>query len=164
MNDRADEICIATRLLSLSSNKKFSAIKQELRNDLIKGKDNYPRTVAGVLKYLQFHSLHANTQNTTKQLETAFVTDGDQSHNEEKRQKSKTCRLWQSGECDYKEEHLWSECPRNKWSRNKGKRCNEKGELALYTVEELEEDLTYNDEDLEPGDLFSTENKIDNEF
>ena len=31
-------------------------------------------------------------------------------------------------------------------------------------MEELEEDLTYNDLDLEPGDLFSTENKIDNEF
>ena len=100
VNDRAEEICIATRLLSLSSNKKFLASRQELRNDLVKGKDNYPRTVAGVLKYLQFHSLHANTQNTTlslsnkKQLETAFVTDGDQSCNDDKRQKSKTCCLW----------------------------------------------------------------------
>ena len=110
MNDRAEEIYIATRLLSLSSNKKFLASRQELRNDLFKGKDNYPRTVAGVFKYLQFHSLHANTLNTTlslsnkKQLETAFVTDGDQSCNDDKRQKSKTCRLWQNGECDYKEE------------------------------------------------------------
>ena len=41
VNDRADEICIATRLLSLSSNKKFAAGKQELRKDLVKGKDNY---------------------------------------------------------------------------------------------------------------------------
>ena len=31
-------------------------------------------------------------------------------------------------------------------------------------MEELEEELTYNDEDLDPRDLFSTENKIDNEF
>ena len=54
--------------------------------------------------------------------------------------------------------------PKNGWSRNKGKKYNEKGELALCTVEELEEDLTYNDKDLEPGDVFSTENKIDNEF
>ena len=52
VNDRAEESCIATRLLSLSSNKKFSTSKQELRNDLVKGKDNHPRTVAGVLKYL----------------------------------------------------------------------------------------------------------------
>ena len=50
VNDRVDEIYIATKLLSLSSNKKVAASKQELRNYLIKGKDNYPRTVIGVLK------------------------------------------------------------------------------------------------------------------
>ena len=38
VNDRADEICITTSFLSLSSNKKFSASKKELRNDLVKGK------------------------------------------------------------------------------------------------------------------------------
>ena len=170
VSDRVEEIYITTRFLSLSSNKKFSASKQELRNNLVKGKDNYPRTVARVLKYLQFHSLHANKLNTPlslsnkKQLETAFVTDGDQPSNEDKRHKSKTCRLWQNSECDYKEKNLWSECSRNEWSHNKGKTCNEKRELALYTVEELEEDLRYNDEDLEPGDLFNTDNKIDNGF
>ena len=52
----------------------------------------------------------------------------------------------------------------NEWSRNKGKKYNEKGELALCTVQKLEEDLTFNDKDLEPGDLFNTENKVDNEF
>lgn len=57
VNSRAEEICIATCLLLLASNKKFGASKQELHNDLVKGKDNYPRTVAGVLKYLQPHTL-----------------------------------------------------------------------------------------------------------
>ena len=36
VNNKTEEICIATRLLSLSSNKKFSTSKQELRNDLVK--------------------------------------------------------------------------------------------------------------------------------
>ena len=38
VNEKAEEIFIATRLLSLSLNKKFGASKQELRNDLVKGK------------------------------------------------------------------------------------------------------------------------------
>ena len=49
-------------------------------------------------------------------------------------------------------------------SRNKPKKCNDRGERGLCTVEELKEDLTYNNEDLEPGDLFNTDNKIDNGF
>lgn len=65
VDKRAEEICIATRLLSLSSNKKFSGSKQELRNDLLKGKDNYLRAIDGVLKSLNFHNLHANTQFTS---------------------------------------------------------------------------------------------------
>jgi len=52
VNEKAEEICIATRLLHLSSNKKLFASKKELCNDLVKGKDNYPRTVAGVMKFL----------------------------------------------------------------------------------------------------------------
>ena len=52
---------IATRLFSLSSNKKFAASKQQLWNDLAKGMDNQPRTVAGYLKHLKFHILYANT-------------------------------------------------------------------------------------------------------
>ena len=81
--DKAEEICIATRLLSLSFNNKFSTSKQELRNDLVKGKDNYPRTVSGLLKYLHFHSLQGNidgavpVQTNKKHLEMAFVTEGN---------------------------------------------------------------------------------------
>lgn len=95
VNDKAEETCIATRLLSLSSNKKFSASKQELRNDLVKGKGNYPRTVSGVLKYLHFHSLRDNmeaevpVQSSRKHLETVFVTEynhktSDSAHNQKK--------------------------------------------------------------------------------
>ena len=57
VDERAEDICIATRLLSLSSNKKFAASKQELHEDLVKGKNNYPRTLSGVLKYLKLHTL-----------------------------------------------------------------------------------------------------------
>ena len=110
VDDKTEEIMIATRLLSLSSNKRFAASKQELRNDLVKDKDNYPRTVPGVLKFLQFHSLHSNTEELhngpskyRKQLETAFVTDGENDVDPKlEKQKSKTCRMWERGECNYK--------------------------------------------------------------
>ena len=52
VNERAEEICIATCLLSLSSNEKFGASKQELKNDLVKGKDNYSITISGVMNFL----------------------------------------------------------------------------------------------------------------
>ena len=42
VNNLAEEICISTRLLSLASDKKYGASKQELKNNLVKGKDNYP--------------------------------------------------------------------------------------------------------------------------
>ena len=57
IDEKAKEINISIRLLSLVLKKLFFASKQELRNDLVKGKDNYPRTVLAVLKFLQFHSL-----------------------------------------------------------------------------------------------------------
>ena len=171
VNDRTEEIDIATRLLFISSNKNFAASKQELRNDIVKGKDNYPRTVVGVLKYLQFHSLYVDTLNVTpvlsgnkKHLEIAFVTDGDEMPGEDKRQKSRLCCLWKNGECEYKKEHMRSECPRNDYSRNNGKKYNEKGELILCTVEEFEEDLTYIDEDLRAGYLVNNEDKMNNGF
>lgn len=85
-------MCIATRLLSLLSNKKFAASKQQLWNNLDKGVDNQPRTVAGVLKHLKFHSVYANTLNASPtlsgnrgQFEAAFVTGGDQTPGEDKR-------------------------------------------------------------------------------
>jgi len=55
VNERAEEIFIATRMLLLASNKKFAASKQELKNDLVKGKDNYPRTITNMLNFLDTH-------------------------------------------------------------------------------------------------------------
>ena len=43
VNARAEEICLVTRFLSLSSNKLHSQSKQELKNDLIKGVIRKPR-------------------------------------------------------------------------------------------------------------------------
>lgn len=57
VDKNTEDICIITKIMSLSSNKKFGGSKNELRNDLVKGKDNYPRTVSHILKFLQFHSL-----------------------------------------------------------------------------------------------------------
>ena len=77
VNERAEEICLSTRFLSLSSDKIFSASKQELKNDLVKGRNNYPKTIPVVLNFLQFHKLTRTTsiQGKTPQLETAFMQD-----------------------------------------------------------------------------------------
>ena len=45
-NKMAEEICLSTRFLSLSNNKLNYASKQELKNDKIRGKDNYHRTIS----------------------------------------------------------------------------------------------------------------------
>ena len=54
---RSEEIFLSTRLLFLSSNKLPYQSKQELKNNLTKGDDNYPRTISGCLNFLQHHSL-----------------------------------------------------------------------------------------------------------
>ena len=46
---KTKETCNCYTFLSLLSNSKFTALKQELMNDLVKDKDNDPRTIAGVL-------------------------------------------------------------------------------------------------------------------
>ena len=70
-----EEICVATRLLLLSSNVIFSARKQKIKNDSVKGKDNYYCTVFRVLKFLWFHSLHSNIH--SQNLDTIFPQDGE---------------------------------------------------------------------------------------
>ena len=137
----------------------------------MKGKYNYPRTVVGVLKYLQFHSLHGNQENLMTQqgkkhqIETAFVTDGDPTPPGTQNQQSKMCCKWQKDECPYKEERLWSECPSNEYSQNKDKKINDKGELILCTVQETEETMmAYNDDDLDVSNVIDSEDKIGDEF
>ena len=43
-----------------------------------------------------------------------------------------------------------------------GKRCTDKGELILCTVDELTEDMVYNDDDLDMTDIIGSDDKIDN--
>ena len=60
VDEKAEEICLATRFLSLSSDKLHRQSKQELKNDLVKGDDKYPRTIAAALNFLQYHSLRGH--------------------------------------------------------------------------------------------------------
>jgi len=59
-----EEICLATRFLSMSSDKLHSQSKQELKNDLVKGDDKYLRSITAALKVLQYHSLHGHSSST----------------------------------------------------------------------------------------------------
>lgn len=77
------------------------------------------------------------------------MTDCDNTPPEQVQKKSFLCKKWIDGECQYKSRHLWSECPSNQYSKNKGKKIDEKGELMLCTVEEFVEEMTYNDEYLD---------------
>ena len=83
VDSMAEEICMSTRVISLSNNKLHYESKQELKNDKIKGKDNYPRTIAGVLNFLQYHNLRGKgiprqrTNNRGKNGEIMFTQPGD---------------------------------------------------------------------------------------
>lgn len=57
VDNQAEEICLATRFLSLPSNKVHSQNKHELKYNLIKGDDIYPRSITSTLNTLQYHSL-----------------------------------------------------------------------------------------------------------
>ena len=73
----AEEICLSTRFLSLSSNALHAGSKQELRNDMVKGEDKYPRTISATLRFLQYHNLRGKqfSKKNAKKLrsETALV-------------------------------------------------------------------------------------------
>ena len=79
VDEMAEDICLSTRFISLASNKLHAQSKQELKNDLIKGDDKYPRTIAGTITFLQYHSLRNNNNisqtDRRKELynETAFA-------------------------------------------------------------------------------------------
>ena len=51
------EIYLSTRFLSLGSDKLHMWSKQELVNNMIKGDDNYPKTMTVTLHFLQYHNL-----------------------------------------------------------------------------------------------------------
>ena len=81
VDNMAEEICLSTRFLSLASNKLHSASKQELRNDMVKGEDKYPRTIAATLRFLRYHNLRGKTavgkDGKRVRNETAFAQQGD---------------------------------------------------------------------------------------
>ena len=52
VNKMAEEMCLSTRFLSLSSDLIHSGSKQELVNDMVKGEDKYLRTMASTLRFL----------------------------------------------------------------------------------------------------------------
>ena len=143
----AEEICLSVRFLSLSSNALHSSSKQELRNDMVKGEDKYPRTIAATLRFLQYHNLRGkqvkNKNRYHNKNETAFAQqddkDDDDSEGPPSQSKSKICGGWRDGKCPYKKKHTWKECPRNRWGINFNKEVDDKGELILCTVAELEE-------------------------
>ena len=70
-----------------------------------------------------------------------------------KNQKSKLYSYWQAGECEYKEEHIWSGCPKNPYSKNHKKKCIKKGEIIMFTIKEMNSFLDYEYEDLIKDDL-----------
>ena len=146
VDSMAEEICLSTRFLSLASNKLHMWSKQELVNDMVKGDDNYPKTIAGTLRFLQYHNLRGKTIPSNEKgqklfkNEIAFAQDDD---NEDKleidsppstHKKSKICGQWKDETCPYKKKHTWKECPRNKWGTNYGKEVDNNGELVMCTV------------------------------
>ena len=48
---------------------------------------------------------------------------------------------------------MWSGCPRNPYSKNHKKKCNDKGELIMCTIEEMNDMLKYDYDDLIEDDL-----------
>ena len=151
----AEEICLSTRFLSLASNTLHAASKQELRNDMVKGEDKYPRTISATLRFLQYHNLRgkqlSNKSNKKGRSETAFAQQDEEDDNEGEKtppqNKSKLCGFWRDGTCEFKTKHTWKECPKNRWGVNFGKEVDDKGELILCTIDEVKDIL---DEDNDP--------------
>ena len=58
------------------------ASKQELKNDLVKGDDKYPRIISNTINFLQHHSLRNREMNHfdghKQRPEAAFGQDGEE--------------------------------------------------------------------------------------
>ena len=61
VNKMTKEICLSIRFLLLSSDVVHSESKQELVNDMVKGEDTYPRTMASTLRFIQYHNLRGKS-------------------------------------------------------------------------------------------------------
>jgi len=56
----AKDICLSIRFLSLSCDDIRSRSKQELKTDMLKGDNKYPRMMAATLHFLQYRDLRNN--------------------------------------------------------------------------------------------------------
>ena len=156
VDDMAEEICLSTRFLSLASDRLHSASKQELKNNLVKGINNYPKTLSATLSFLQYHELRGKPTERKTRPEVAFVQRDDEKDGDKKNPKGKqpnkvsgTCRRFLEGTCPYKKEHTWKECPNNPWGANKGKQCNADGELIMCTLEDFDDALNFTNDPVE---------------
>ena len=138
---RAEEICLSTRFISLSSKKLHFHSKQELKNDLVKCDDKHPRTISAALNFLQHHILRGYGNNTTQSplantSEIMLIKDGDLKPGDAGfvEKVSHTCKQFEEGTCVFKKKHTWKECPSNPWSPNKGESVDTQGVLIMCTV------------------------------
>ena len=164
VDDMAEEICLSTRFLSSSSDRLYSASKQELKNDLVKGDDKYPRTMSSTINFLQYHSLHNKNnafqgkyRGNADLKDASFTQDGEEESGTKTRKVSQTCKQWVDDTCAYKKKHTWKECPSNIWGINKGKVVDDKGQLLLCTLAEFEDALVFNDDDLAHDTVYDVE-------
>ena len=153
VDEMSEEICLSTRFLSLASNKLHAQSKQELKNDLVKGDDKYPRTIASTITFLQYHSLRNNNnyqgdKRKEHYSEAAFAQDADKNDPPVVKRVSRTCRAFEEGTCEWKTKHTWKECPSNKWGINTGKTVDSNGALIMCTVDEFSKALEFDDNDL----------------
>ena len=122
---------LSTRFLSLSSNLVHSGSKQELVNDMFKGKNNCPRTTATTLRFLQYRNLRDKQQvfqkreTKTNEGDLTFTNIDDDAEirdkpegGQETNKVIKTCGQFRDGTCQYKLKHTWKEYPNNKYSVN----------------------------------------------
>jgi len=87
-----------------------------------------------------------------------FATDGDTRPGSYDG-KSMACKYSEEGTCKYREEHVWSQCHGNQFSKNKGKKCNDNGKLILCTVEEFTHSMEeYGNDDLSIGGMIDNDN------
>ena len=142
VDEKAEVIWLATRFLSLSSNNLHCHSKQDIKRNMIKGGDNYPRNIVSVLSFLHHHSLpgngHQDHNGITPGLkETTFTQVVDEEPKKEfENRVSVMWRAFEKEECPYKTQYTWTLCPHphKNIGPNFGKTCNANGDFVLCTL------------------------------
>lgn len=137
VNKMAEEVCLSTRFISLTCNEIHSWSKQELLNDMVKGDNKYPQTMAASLHFLQYHTLRNNgfNRHTKSQDQGHTLAQDDDSKKVvgggKPSMASKPCGKHKDGTCPYKVPHILKESPTNKWGINKDKTVIDDGATLL---------------------------------